>query len=160
MGEPEHFVVKEPGGDVAAMRESLGDVADVERLTDELVVVTPRETGGDGSAWWKRIQDAVRSAEWVAPAVVDDSGRPSYPTGAVTVRFVDAPTDAELENIAGAYDLQLVRRNEYIPEQIVFVPSKPRETFLPDLVERVAVDARVQSAWPVTMSRYERVDSR
>ena len=161
MAEPERFVVKEPDGDVAAVQESLGDAVEVAPLGDDLVVVTPREdVGGDRSDWWERIRDAVKSAEWVAPVVVDKAGLTSYPTGAVTVRFEKAPTEDDVREIEATYDLRSARQNEYVPEQYVFVPAEPRETFLPDLLARIDADPRVHAVWPVTMSRYARVDSR
>jgi hypothetical protein len=160
MAAVERFVVKEPHGDVAVVQEKLGELADVKALTEDLVLVTPRETDGDRSAWWERIRDAVESAEWVAPVVVDEAGRASYPTGAIAIRFLEAPSEGELEELGAEYGLRLLRRNPYVSEQAVFAPAEPRETFLPDLVDRVEDNPRVQAAWPVTVSRYERVDSR
>jgi hypothetical protein len=160
MAMGERFVVKESGGGTAVVQERLGEVADVEPLTDELVLVTTRETDGDRSGWWERIRDAVDSAEWVAPVVVDEAGRPSYPTGTIAVRFAEATSDQDLERFAGEHGLRLVGRNEYVPEQAVFAPTQPRETFLPDLVDRLEGNPRVRAAWPVTISKYDRVDRR
>lgn len=152
------FVVKEATGDVEAVRERLGGLAAVEPLTEDLLMVT-LNAEERGSWAWREITDAVDSAEWVAPVVVDASGRPSYPTGAVTVRFAGDPAEADLITFAETYGMRPVRRNEYVPEQVVFAPEFPRETYLPELIDRVSGDERVKAAWPVTVSRYERVDS-
>jgi hypothetical protein len=160
MAAVQPFVVKEPHGDVEVVRAQLAELAEVKPLTEDLVLVTPRETDGDRSAWWERIRDAVESAEWVAPVVVDEQGRESYPTGAVAIRFQEAPSDEELEELAAEYGLRLLRRNQYVSVQVAFAPAEPRETFLPDLVDRIEGNPRVRAAWPVTTSRYERVDSR
>ena len=160
MQTAERFVVKQSGGDVEAVQSRLGELADVELLADDLLLVTPHETNADGVAWWERIRDAVESAEWVAPVVVDGSGRSSYPTGAIAVRFATVPSAGELDELAAENGLHLLRRNKYVPEQAVFTPVEPRETFLPELVDRIAHRPEVQAAWPVTMSAYQRVDSR
>lgn len=163
--QPEHgasgdpFVVKETSGDVDAVRDRLSDVAEVEPIAEDLLVVTPRRNDGEVRSLWRRISDALESAEWVVPVVVDDAGRQSYPTGALTVRFAGERSDSQLAEFAEKYALRFLRRNEYVPEQAVFEPSKPRETFLPELVERVQEDDGVGRAWPVTVSRYERADS-
>jgi hypothetical protein len=144
------FVVKARDGDLAALRECLGRDADVEPMADDLALVTA------GRTVWQRVRD---SAEWVAPVVVDESGRSSFPTGSIGVRFREAPTDGDLQAFAEEHGLRLLRRNEYVAEQAVFAPVGSGTTFLPDVVDRLREDPRVQTAWPVTTSAYERVDS-
>ena len=143
------FVVKPRDGDLAALRERLGRDADVEPMADDLALVT-----ADQTAPWQDV-----GAEWVAPVVVDETGRPSFPTGAIGVRFDEPLSDGGLQAFAGEHGLRLLRRNEYVPEQAVFAPVASGTTFLPDVVDRLCDDARVQTSWPVTTSAYERVDS-
>jgi hypothetical protein len=143
------FVVKARDGDVAALGERLGADVEVEPMADDLALVTAERTVS-----WRRSR-----AEWVAPVVVDEGGRPGFPTGAIGVRFHEAPADGELQAFAGEHGLRLLRRNEYVPEQAVFAPVASGTTFLPDVVDRLRDDPRVQTAWPVTRSAYERVDS-
>ena len=143
------FVVKARDGDIAALRERLGTDADVEPMSDGLALVTT----GPTVSW------QGTPAEWVAPVVVDESGRAGFPTGSIGARFRAAPSDDELQAFAGEHGVRLVRRNEYVPEQAVFAPVASGTTFLPDLVDRLRDDSRVQAAWPVTRSAYERVDS-
>ena len=119
-------------------------------MADDVALVTAEQTA------WQRVRD---SAEWVAPVIVDESGRPSFPTGSIGVRFRESPTDGELEAFANEHGLRLIRRNEYISEQAVFAPVESGTTFLPDVLDRLSDDPRVQTAWPVTTSAYERVDS-
>jgi hypothetical protein len=148
------FVLKAGAGDIAALRRRLGRDAEVEPMADDLTLVTAEQTVS-----WQRIRDAVGSAEWVAPVVVDESGRPSFPTGSIGVRFREPPADGELQAFADDHGLRLLRRNEYVAEQAVFAPVDSGTTFLPDVVDRLRDDPRVQTAWPVTTSGYERVDS-
>jgi hypothetical protein len=151
-------VVKEPSGDVEGVRKRLEGVAAVQTITGDLLVVTPTGTAREPTAAWREIRDAVDSAEWVAPVVVDAAGRRSYPTGAVTVRFAKDTSEADVMDFGQKYGMRPVRRNEYVPEQVVFAPDAARETYLPELIDRVSGDERVKAAWPVTVSSYDRVD--
>jgi hypothetical protein len=154
----DRFVLKKPDADLDTVRKSLHGVAAVEPLTKELLVVTPRRKAANAAEGWRRIRDAVKSAEWVAPVVIDREGRPSYPTGTLGVRFASAPSDSELEEFAARHGLEVLHRNQYVPEQAVFAPGEPRATFLPELVGRLDDDEHVKRAWPETLSSYEHVD--
>ena len=151
-------MVKEPSGDVDGVRKRLEGLAAVQTITGDLLVVTPTGSEREPTAAWREIRDALDSAEWVAPIVVDEAGGRSYPTGAVTVRFAKDTPEADVMDFAQTYGMRAVRRNEYVPEQVVFEPDAPREMYLPELVDRVSGDERVKAAWPVTVSSYERVD--
>ena len=88
------------------------------------------------------------------PLLRDRDGVAHYPTGEVTVRFAQAPTDDALGAFAKAHRVTLARRNALEPRQAVFAPAA--HEWLPDLVDRLAAAPGVARAWPVTISRYQR----
>ena len=101
--------------------------------------------------WVLRARDARTD---LLPLLRDRDGVAHYPTGEVTVRFVQAPTDDALGAFAKAHRVTLARRNALEPRQAVFAPAA--HEWLPDLVDRLAAAPGVARAWPVTVSRYER----
>src|SRR3990172_6465341 len=64
------------------------------------------------------------------PVLYDRDGSPHYPTGEVTVRFEAAPSDADLRRFCGAQGLQLLRRNEFVAQQVVCEPVAAAHEFL------------------------------
>lgn len=75
-------MVKEPSGDVDGVRKRLEAVAAVQTICSSSL----RDGTREPAAAWREIRDALDLAEWVAPVVIDEAGRSSYPTGTVTVR--------------------------------------------------------------------------
>ena len=88
------------------------------------------------------------------PLLRDRDGVAHYPTGEVTVRFAQAPTDDAIRAFAKVQRVTLARRNALEPRQAVFAPAM--HEWLPDVVDRLASAPGVARAWPVTVSRYER----
>jgi hypothetical protein len=91
---------------------------------------------------------------WAAPTTGDES----FPTGEVTVRFAETPQPDGLDSFIEQHGLELRRRNEFTPEQIVVAPKAPAGAWLPDVVDRLNDDDAVAQAWPNTLSRYRRAD--
>lgn len=93
---------------------------------------------------------------WAAPTLGEE-GEESYPTGEVSIRFGEPLEPEDIEAFVRKHALELRRRNEFVPEQVVVAPTEPRGTWLPDLVERLNGEGVVAKAWPNTRSRYRRV---
>ena len=121
-----------------------------ESLDEDTMVVT---VPGTSSADWQDVATAT-GASWVAPVLVDDSDHESYPTGQVAVRFHEAPSAAELEDVEREGGVRVVRRNEFVDTQVVVEPVDPDHLYLPDLRERFEQRDDVASAWLSTKSHY------
>lgn len=112
----------------------------------------------DGAPYdgWRQLRAALGETSEVQPVLLDDTGGRHLPTGEVTVRFKHEPPAADLEDFASRHALRLVRRNEFEPGQVVFLPSNAPDVFLPHLVEALEGDAAVHRAWANTRSSYQR----
>jgi hypothetical protein len=139
------FVIKPAGGD--APGEESG-VAAVQALDDTGLFLAE-------AADPRAVVEGSKGIEWAAPTL-GEAGEESYPTGEVSIRF-SAPLESEdLEGFVRKHALQVLRRNEFVPEQVVVAPTEPRGTWLPDVVERLNGEHVVAKAWPNTLSRYRR----
>ena len=105
---------------------------------------------------WSQLRAALGKTSAVQPVLLDDAGGRHLPTGEVTVRFKHEPPAKDLEEFAARHDLTLVRRNEFEPGQVVFLPTDAPNVFLPNLVEALERDAAVHRAWANTRSSYQR----
>jgi hypothetical protein len=143
------FVVK------AAEHADVKSAAGTERLTDDLVVVTAPE-GRANKESWRKLLGENKDVAWAQPVLVDDAGHERYPTGELTVRFDEPPTDEELETFARSHHLRTARRTAYQPAQVVLVPEQPRAVFLPELCDELARVPGVTRAWPNALSHYTR----
>jgi hypothetical protein len=117
-------------------------------------------TGGKSSdprGAWQDVQALLGESATVQPVLLDESGHEQYPTGEVSVRFLDAASDQQLKQFAESYGLRLHRRNEYVPQQAVFTPLEPVRRYLPDLVREIASDGDVQAVWANTLAHYRRM---
>lgn len=137
-------LVVKPLGSAAPSGAGLTDVEPLENTG--LYLGTASDTG-----------PVVDSSElaWAAP-VIEDAGAESYPTGELSIRFAPSFGPDEIASFAKRHALEVRRRNELIPEQVVVAPVEPRGAWLPDLVESLNGDAAVRRAWPNTLSRYRR----
>jgi hypothetical protein len=154
---PEGLVVAVEG-EGAGVRSALarvGDVADLESAG--LVLVRPNSPQPAARAAWSDLLSRVPEAAWAAPVMKDADGNELYPTGSLVVRFRKRPAERALRTFAGHHGLVVESRNEFVPEQATFRPLRPRETYLPDLVEKLARLPEVTTAWVSTLARYRRV---
>ena len=106
---------------------------------------------------WQHVLDQNPELPWAAPVLVDESGRQLLPTGEITVRFVRPLTRADLEEFSQRYGLTVRSRNDLIPAQVVFLPANRRETYLPELADRLSEAPGVVVAFASTRSGYNRV---
>jgi hypothetical protein len=143
------FVVK------TAKRADDASASDAEQLTDELVVVTAPNGRTDKESW-QRLLGERDDADWIQPVLVDDDGNERFPTGELTLRFEEPPTDDELQAFARSRHLRPQRRNTYQPAQVVLVPDRPRDVYLPELCAELERAPGVARAWPNTLSHYSR----
>lgn len=151
------FVIKADSKGLPDALRSLSGLGAVEELEgSDLLLLRVGDASSDPKSAWQRILDRVRSAQWVAPLVLDDRSHPHFPTGDVTVRFDHAPSDSELEQFAAAHELRVQRRNEFVSEQVSFTPAQPRRTYLPELLQSLGGEKGVAAAWVNTLSRYRR----
>jgi hypothetical protein len=92
---------------------------------------------------------------WAAPTI-EQAGQESYPSGEVSIRFVEPLEGAELDSFVKQHDVELRHRNEFVPEQVVVAPTTTGKTWLPDLVQALNSENVVAKAWPNTLSHYRR----
>jgi hypothetical protein len=151
------FAVRiDPSTDRGALESNVAKIGSLESLPgrDDLLLLRVRDSSSAPRATWERIHDALGDVP-VVPVMVDERGTPAYPTGRVSVRFKEAPEPRELERFAEGLNLRLVGVNKFVTAQAMFEP-KDRTEYLPDIIDSVAADDRVDSAWPESISAYRR----
>jgi hypothetical protein len=155
------FVVLAPAGDrerVISQLRSIGEIQDLE--TDEgLLLINVKKGSSDPRVTWEHISRKIGQSGTVQPVLIDRQGQQHYPTGEVTVRFEQIPTDEELKGFADTHGLRLRNRNRYVPAQAILKPLRPSGVYLPDLVKELSGAENIKSAWANTLSHYERVKS-
>jgi hypothetical protein len=152
---PSEFVVSMTDGGLDEALAAPDDPVPTSFLDDgSFIIELPDES--DPRAAWKRLVDRYGAAAWVSPVVFDEGSIPHYPTGDVTVRFRGEVPDEEMQRFAESNGLELLARNEFVPEQASFHPRDPRGTYLPELVEQLEREDAVETAWLNTKSIYKR----
>ena len=152
------FIVKGTGADAIADR--LGSRGSVESVggDSDLVLVRLRTATGNARDSWRQAQEAVGAKTTLQPVFVDADGQAQYPTGEVSVRFHKAVSKADLDRFAAKHDLRILRRNEFVPDQVVFEPVEDSR-YLPDVIEELEASGETRMAWPNTIGTYRRKDS-
>jgi hypothetical protein len=140
------------------LRDELAEVGEVSAVGSRgLLLVTLGQGAVDVTGGWQALNDRLGPSYWTAPVIETSTGDPQIPTGEVSVRFEDDPSQAQLSRFASEHGLEVQRRSEFVPEQVVFKPQDPAATFLPDLVDTLGTRSDVLNAWANTLSRYRRV---
>jgi hypothetical protein len=134
----------------------LGDKGSVEPIkgrSDLALVKLSHHAANPRDAW----QDARKSIGGgsIQPVLLDSDGKTQYPTGEVSVRFHEAPTEDQIRAFARTHGLRLLRRNEFAPQQAVFEVVESNR-YLPDLVDDLSESRDVRVAWANTLAEYER----
>lgn len=152
------FVVRPTDDKKSIAADYLESVGAVKELTGkDLLLLQTRETDSDPEAAWRSVSEALEETGSVQPVLLDETGESHYPTGEVTVRFYQAPTDEELRQFAGRHNLRFRNRNRFIPQQVVFDVADVDKRYLPKIIEEVAEQDKVKTAWANTLSQYKRV---
>ena len=152
---PNEFVVRRaPAARRSARATAAGEWTLVDAASDTYLLRTP--LAGDARSGWEAASRSLRGQGVVLPVLRDRDGVVHYPTGEVTVRFDEAPSDTALDAFARAHRLRLSRRNALEARQAVFEPAATPADYLPDLVARLAKAPGVARAWANTASPYTR----
>jgi hypothetical protein len=157
----ELFVVQgvhEVSDTTADRLQHLGTVEEVQADSPSWLLRVGRVAPDSRGAWaWLRQRLAeVLQPLFAEPVLLDEKGEPHLPTGEVTLRFQDVPSDADLAAFAEANGLRLLARNPYVLEKAVYLLADPASTYIPDLVVQLRKQRGVASAWANTRSRYRR----
>ena len=146
-----------------AARRQIAKIPDCEGLRPlehdesvQLVSISSSTTRNDPRRAWEVIQAALPEAV-VAPVLVDPHGNSLYPTGTIRIRFVEPPSDEELDALAREHRLTHVLRNRYQPAQVSCRPDDPTSRYLPDVVDKVGTWPGAKAAWAETRALYERL---
>lgn len=141
--------------------DQLARISDVEKVTVEvgnqsifLVKIKNNSTSRQG---WKFLQQYLTDKEAVEPVMIDEAGHNLIPTGAISVRFLNVPSETEIEQLSCQFNLILEKKNQYIPQQLIFRPLKLSETFLPDLIQSISKIKGIKAVWANTCARYQRI---
>jgi hypothetical protein len=154
---PEGLVVAVDAKGARKLREALAPIGELTDLgSKELVLLRPAARHASARAAWSDVLGRMPDAAWAAPILKNSDGKELYPTGSLTVRFRKRPTEPALRTFARKHGLALENRNEFVAEQASFRPLRPREAYLPDLVEKLAGLPEVAAAWASTLSRHRR----
>jgi hypothetical protein len=147
-------VACDPGGE-RSIEEALRRQGQVTPLDSPgLTLVRLPHPSASAREVWAALLAACPEASWIAPVLRDSSGHELFPTGAVVVRFHERPHERALVAFARDNGLTVEHRNEFIPEQATFSPLRPRDAFIPELVDRLAEVPIVAAAWASTASQY------
>jgi hypothetical protein len=150
---PNEFVVRGAPSHEDARAGAPGEWTLVDAASDTWLWRMPARR--DSREAWEAAVRSLRGGV-VLPVLRDRDGVAHYPTGEVTVRFDDAPSDAALDAFARKQRLRLKRRNAYEARQAVFEPASAPQDWLPDVVARLAKALGVMRAWANTASPYTR----
>lgn len=140
------------------LREEFGQVGSLETLPahPELALLQLRAGGGDPKRLWRKLQATLGGKGSIMPVFRDAEDAARYPVGDILVRFKGSPSDHLLGEWAAKNGLRVRQRNKYVPNQVAFEPSDPREQYLPDLLERLEQGEDVAAVWPETLGAYRR----
>jgi hypothetical protein len=159
--DPSVFVIRRRSGSAIADRmdtlRELGNIVPLGGHADRCLLRV-RSQSKDPKETWRRLRERLGSEFDLEPALIDDRGRASYPTGTVTVRFEKVPTDDELNDCERQWSMRVKARNQYAPSQVTFEKTESVvHQYLPDVLESIQHDTkRVRAVWPETISKYLR----
>ncbi len=141
--------------EVSRRLKSIGSTEDLGE--DNTLLLRVNRKFSRPQAGWQQLTKLIGSSGTVQPVLSDETGQPHYPTGELTVRFLKKPSNKDLKEFGSRYGLRLRDRNEFVPEQAAFQVTDPAASYLPDLVQQIAADKTIKSAWANTLSHYKRM---
>lgn len=131
------------------LQSRLGASARVEALSGPTPgwLVKLKRAPKTARAGWNSLHRLLGEDYVVLPAIVDDTGRPRYPTGLLSLRFGGDASEEALHEIGVHYGLELVARTKFTRQQALFRPAGGSEVFLPDVSGRIERDDKVEAVW-------------
>jgi hypothetical protein len=151
-------VVRPSEGRRNSLDERLAALGEAEELKGgDALVLRVASSSTDAKAAWRRVHKSVGAIATIQPVLLDEAGEPHYPTGEISVRFDQTPSDQALRKFATAHGLLLRSRNEFVPQQAVFQPGDPTKIYLPDLVNELTSAKGTREVWANTLSHYRRI---
>jgi hypothetical protein len=150
---PELFLIHLDPKDKAEVSQRLAAAGTLEELDENNLLLRVTTQASSSETQWRELTNLAGSLATVQPVLIDEKGQTLFPTGDVTVRFPKKPTAKQLKGFAAKYGLQVRDRNEFVPEQVAFKTDR----YLPDVLQEIDTDEDIQTAWPNTSSRYQRL---
>lgn len=141
------------------LETNLGELGTVEPIAGHpghyLLRVPAGKSGPEGAE--SKVRDALGPGFNVQRVIEDEKGELQVPTGKITVRFKQAPTDAELRKFATEQGLAVDARNDYVRNQVSFRPNEGAGCSVHEVVKRLRQDFEsIQDAWAESLSRFRR----
>lgn len=154
------FVVRlSNGSSIANSLDALrkfGTVEPVKGYKDRCLLRVEGQSN-DPKVVWQKLRQQLGDEFDVDPAFADDRGTTSYPTGEITVRFEQTPSDDELSQYERQCGLHVKARNQYIKSQVTFEQTEHERRYLPEVLETIQRTAKhIRAVWPDTISEYSR----
>jgi hypothetical protein len=98
----------------------------------------------------------AKAAEPTAPPAAGADPTEQYETGEVTIRFDGPPDESLLARLGEKHGLEVLRRNEFNPAQLVAVPRDSGTKSTAAVCDELRQEPEVVDAWANTVSRYHR----
>lgn len=133
---------------------TLGETSELKGMDAMLLRVEGKSA--DPKSNWNKVKEESSGKSIIQPVLIDEDGLSHYPDGKISVRFYDKLSDTDLQMFGKRHGLDAPARNPYVPEQVTFQLSNPREDYIVDVVKDVTEEEGVRTAWANTFSRYER----
>jgi hypothetical protein len=152
----QEFVVRGESEKPSSLMSKLLKLGSVSPLPSQenLLLVHLKESGNPQENG-ERVQSVVGELGTVDLVLIDEDKAKRYPVGHIMIQFKKTPTDSELKKLAKKYPLQVLKRNKYAPEQVVFVPQKIAP-YLPEMLDQIQSQEEVVAVWPETLSTFQR----
>ena len=139
-----------------ARRLSAAAVVPLAGDPNALVVTFDLRQAADETALARKLRNAAGAGTTILPVLHDANGTPAFPTGRIVVRFKKATRDKALRDFADKHRLDLVRHNEFQPQQAIFEPKRRHRRTLTEVIARASTDDDVELAWAETKSAYRK----
>ncbi len=155
---PRHVSVTGLGPDEVAERlESLA-IEKVSRVGQrpDVVVVELGEEQSDARAALLVIRKLLKEDGQAELVIPDDYGNELYPTGTIQVRFVDTPSNENLNALCMDLGLKFIERNEFQPKQAALEAIDKMTNDLEGDIRRLEERPEVSKAWPEVRALYHR----
>ena len=144
--------------DLTGLMSELSELGDIETLPNHpglLVLKLKATIADDIKNTWQHLQEQLGDDIDIYPVIVDERGMKKYALGSIVVRFDESMSDEQIQNWAQEHQLVMIKRNEYVPEQVSFRLHKSSGQFLPEVLKTFSNKTGIHY-WLDTLSSYTR----